>query len=249
MYTTDSFDEYFVEDYPADYDEAGSPGFGMLLPVLSIIIVAVLMFIITSRISFVNLPSGGGKNLTGAVGSSQTQSVTRPNTQNKGSPLAPFFRPEVLYWEKEIVQWASDYDLDPNLVATVMQIESCGAPNVVSRAGAMGLFQVMPYHFEDGEDSFNPGTNAKRGLSYLKRSLDAHNGDERLGMAGYNGGIAGTQRAESSWAAETKRYAYWGYGIYMDSMAGKSDSPTLEEWLRAGGSSLCARARDALSLQ
>ena len=155
----------------------------------------------------------------------------------------------MLYWEKEIIQWSSDYDLDPNLVATVMQIESCGHPNVVSRADARGLFQVMPYHFEDGEDSFDPSTNAKRGLSFLRRSLDAHNGDARLGMAGYNGGIAGTQRVESDWASETKRYAYWGSGIYADAIAGRGDSPRLEEWLRAGGAGLCAQAREVLSLQ
>jgi soluble lytic murein transglycosylase-like protein len=64
-----------------------------------------------------------------------------------------------------------------------MQIESCGDPRARSRAGAMGLFQVMPYHFAGGDDPYNPDTNAVRGLAYLKRSLDTANGDPRLALA------------------------------------------------------------------
>ncbi len=70
--------------------------------------------------------------------------------------LSPLFTPQVLRWSDRILGWASDHDLDPNLVATVMQIESCGHPGVASSAGAIGLFQVMPFHFEAGEDSSNP---------------------------------------------------------------------------------------------
>ncbi|MBI3361154.1 MAG: hypothetical protein HY023_08590, partial [Chloroflexi bacterium] len=40
--------------------------------------------------------------------------------------LSPLFTPEVRHWEKDIVKWSAAYGIDPNLVATVMQIESCG---------------------------------------------------------------------------------------------------------------------------
>src|SRR3970040_424776 len=65
--------------------------------------------------------------------------------------LSPVFTPEVRHWTNAIVAWAELHQLDPNLVATVMQIESCGAPYVVSGSGAQGLFQVMPFHFTGGE--------------------------------------------------------------------------------------------------
>src|SRR5688500_10923905 len=64
--------------------------------------------------------------------------------------VAPLFTNEIDYWSSDLVRWANAYDLDPNLLATVMQIESCGHPTVVSRAGAQGLFQVMPFHFSTG---------------------------------------------------------------------------------------------------
>lgn len=159
------------------------------------------------------------------------------------SQLAPFFAPSVLRWEEQILAWAAAHGLDPNLAATVMQIESCGDPGALSSAGAMGLFQVMPYHFASDEDSYEPDTNALRGLGYLARSLEAFDGDAPMALAGYNGGINGASRPPSQWATETLRYKYWGENIYADAAAGRSHSPVLDEWLAAGGASLCAQAQ------
>jgi soluble lytic murein transglycosylase-like protein len=119
-----------------------------------------------------------------------------------------------------------------------MQIESCGDPRALSRAGALGLFQVMPFHFASADDPYNPDTNAARGLAYLKRSLKAASGIERLAFAGYNGGIGVIGRSESSWASETQRYAYWGNGIYREATDGSNTSLRLKEWMAAGGASL-----------
>ena len=109
------------------------------------------------------------------------------------------FSPEIQYWGGAIQGWAAAAGLDPNLVATVMQIESCGDPRALSPAGAMGLFQVMPGHFTTSDDPYNPDTNAARGLAYLNRSLKVANGDVRLALAGYNGGIGVIGLPESSW--------------------------------------------------
>lgn len=157
--------------------------------------------------------------------------------------LSPLFTPEIHFWGDEIMLWASQTGLDPNLIATVMQIESCGDPRATSSAGAVGLFQVMPYHFESWENPYLPATNALRGLAYLKKSLDAAQGNARLAFAGYNGGISVVGKSEASWAAETVRYAYWGSGIYRDAMQGAAKSARLDEWLSHGGASLCAQAR------
>jgi soluble lytic murein transglycosylase-like protein len=107
----------------------------------------------------------------------------------------------------------------------------------------MGLFQVMPFHFNQGEDTFDPQNNALRGINYLKESLSAHAGDARSALAGYNAGITGSKRPEAAWPSETIRYVYWGYNIYMDALAGKDSSAVLQEWLQAGGSGLCDTAR------
>jgi len=171
-------------------------------------------------------------------------------TQTGGShlPLSSVFTPEVQYWTSRIQVWAAAAGLDPNLVATVMQIESCGDPRARSRAGAMGLFQVMPYHFTTSDDPFAPDTNALRGLDYLQRSMKTAHGDPRLALAGYNGGIGVIDRSESGWAAETQRYAYWGSGIYTEASSGASKSLRLQEWLTTSGTSLCRQAHDRLGI-
>jgi len=170
---------------------------------------------------------------------------TRPHSQPS---LSPIFTPSVQYWKEELVQWSADYDLDPNLAATVMQIESCGNPVARSSAGAMGLFQVMPFHFEAGEDPYSPATNAERGLGYLARGLEESGGHAGLALAGYNGGHSVINRGYDSWAYETQRYYRWGSGIYREASAGWPSSPTLAAWLSAGGHSLCVQAEQALGI-
>ena len=175
--------------------------------------------------------------------------VSAASSSSVPSQIAPLFTPEVHYWGEAITRWAADAGLDPNLAAVVMQIESCGDPRALSRSGAIGLFQVMPYHFAAAEAPYLPDTNARRGLAYLSRALEAADGDARLAFAGYNGGISVIDRPEWTWPAETVRYAYWGRGIYAEALNGSATSARLDEWLAAGGASLCSRARQHLQLQ
>ena len=156
--------------------------------------------------------------------------------------LAAFFAPAVQHWSDEINHWSTQYDVDPQLLATVMQIESCGHPTVISHAGARGLFQVMPFHFEAGEDMLDPATNAKRSASFLKYCAGAADGVVGLTLACYNGGPSVINRARDRWATETQKYYRWGIGIYSDAIAGAARSDTMDEWLAAGGESLCASA-------
>ena len=162
--------------------------------------------------------------------------------------ISPIFTREIQYWSKDIVRWANAASLDPNLLAVVMQIESCGDPRALSRAGATGLFQVMPFHFHLGENPFNPDTNALRGADYLSRSLQTASGNARLALAGYNGGIGVISRGEWSWSAETNRYVRFGGPIYQDASSGATSSPTLEEWYGKYGASLCRQASRRLGI-
>jgi soluble lytic murein transglycosylase-like protein len=173
---------------------------------------------------------------------------TFPVLQARTTPgLSPIFTPEVQWWGPQILKWSTEYGLDPNLVATVMQIESCGDPKARSSAGAAGLFQVMPFHFYAVENPFDPETNAKRGMGYLKRSLEAAGGNTTLALAGYNGGIGVISRSQSAWAEETRRYIYWGSGIYADASSGATSSTRMDEW-KARASGVCKNARKHLGL-
>lgn len=170
------------------------------------------------------------------------------NNSTPSAGLSPIFTQEIQHWGNDIVRWANAASVDPNLAAVVMQIESCGDPRALSRSGAIGLFQVMPFHFRLGDNPFNPEINAVRGLNYLSRSLAAGSGNARLALAGYNGGIGVISRSEWNWPAETKRYVYYGAPIYEDARAGATSSPMLDEWYRKYGAGLCKQAHKRLGL-
>jgi hypothetical protein len=173
--------------------------------------------------------------------------AVEPFPQRNYTPLAPFFTVEVQYWADEIIAWSQQFGLDANLVATIIQIESCGNPLAVSEVGAMGLFQVMPGHFEEGEDPFDLNTNAKRGLFLLQDDLIRFENITQA-LAAYNTGYYRASQPPSSWPKQTKDYVYWGGGIYGDALSGAPTSATLQEWLISGGMTGCEQAADVLNI-
>jgi soluble lytic murein transglycosylase-like protein len=187
-------------------------------------------------------------NTGGLPAAAETAVAGALQGSSSSGSLSPIFTPEVQHWADKIVSWSAVFKLDPNLAATVMQIESCGAPAVVSGSGAQGLFQVMPFHFAAGENTLDPDTNAARGLAYLALGLARASGDAGLALAGYNGGHSLIGQDSSLWPDQTQRYWYWGTGIYQDAANGQPESGRLQEWLQAGGASLCAQADSELGL-
>ncbi|MEX2029735.1 MAG: transglycosylase SLT domain-containing protein [Anaerolineales bacterium] len=165
-----------------------------------------------------------------------------PNVEASPSHLSPGFTPQVTRWSDDIQRWSGLSSLDPDLIATVIQIESCGDPRAISGSGAMGLFQVMPFHFTAGEEPMAVETNARRGLGYLARGLELAGGDAGLALAGYNGGHGVIGTPSTAWPAETRRYVMWGIGILAEVKSGAGTSPTLASWLAAGGEALCRHA-------
>jgi soluble lytic murein transglycosylase-like protein len=82
------------------------------------------------------------------------------------------------------------YRVDATLVRSVMQAESAFDALAVSRAGAMGLMQLMPTVAEElgVADPFDPKQNIFGGAKYLRRLLDLYQGNVPLALAGYNAG-------------------------------------------------------------
>ncbi len=187
----------------------------------------------------------------GVTAVADTTTTTQTNTAGNipaAGTIAPLFTPEVQYWAPKIAEWSQIYGIDPNIIATIMQIESCGSPVAGSSAGAQGLFQVMPFHFSPGEDMHDPDTNALRGMKFFNAQMDYTGGNILLSFAGYNGGYAASGGAYETWPNETKRYYKWAKGIYEDASAGRSASTTLEQWLAAGGQGGCQIAAAQLGL-
>jgi soluble lytic murein transglycosylase-like protein len=231
------------------------PAFVLLMGFVGAFLLGLLLWELTSATLAVAPPADmslGGDDARAAADQAATP-PTPPEPVHEVVPAAsptgisPVFTAEVRHWEPQIIAWAAEFDLDPDLVATLMQIESCGNPQAVSSVGAQGLFQVMPFHFEAGEQMLDPATNARRGLAYMVNSLSLTEGHVGMALAGYNGGHVAAQGSWESWALETRRYYRWGSGIYNDVKSGLTDSPTLHDWLAAGGSSLCQQAAGRLS--
>ena len=215
-----------------------------LLGFVATLVAAMLVGFLMDSTSAVDLQQRVSSYVRSEVSNQQSAQVDV--AANTG--ISHAFSMEVLYWEPLILAWGQIYGIDPNLIATLIQIESCGDPTVASPAGAQGLFQVMPLHFAPEEDMLDVQTNAARGLDYFTKGLVVSGGDAGLALAGYNGGHGIIGKEQAFWSAETQRYYYWGVGIYREISAGAIESPTLAEWMNAGGSRLCNRASQSIAI-
>lgn len=85
---------------------------------------------------------------------------------------------------------ASAYGVDPALVKAVMRVESCFDSNAVSRVGAQGLMQLMPYTAQmlGVANSFDPNENIRGGVQYLGSLIKRFNNNLEFALAGYNAG-------------------------------------------------------------
>jgi soluble lytic murein transglycosylase-like protein len=92
--------------------------------------------------------------------------------------------------EKIVAESASRNALTPELLRAVIARESSNRPCAVSRAGAMGLMQLMPATAAQFKlaDPFDPAGNVAAGASYLRQMLDRYGGDLMLALGAYNAG-------------------------------------------------------------
>ncbi len=116
------------------------------------------------------------------------------------SALVGFLYP--LSYQQEIADSSARHNVDPYLVAAVIEVESGWDTEARSAMGAQGLMQLMPdtardmvdKGLVDGEkysldDLTDPAVNIEFGTAYLGYLLDYFDGNRDRAVAAYNGGM------------------------------------------------------------
>ena len=119
-----------------------------------------------------------------------------------------FFYPhvwgEVIYpldYRDSIKKYALEDNVDPNLVCAFIYTESRFNKDSTSGVGARGLMQIMPNTGRgiaeelgvpnfSADQLYDPDTNIRFGIWYIKGLYDQYNGDISMVAAGYNAGRA-----------------------------------------------------------
>ncbi len=137
------------------------------------------------------------------------------NLPSKGVRPLPLPTPEI----KSLVEkTASRFEVDPQLVHAIIEVESEYNPHAVSRKGAMGLMQLMSSTAEryGVTNPFDPKQNIEAGVSHLKFLLDFFGGDVPLSLAAYNSGTHAVERFGGIPAfSETKHYVQKVWNLYQ----------------------------------
>jgi soluble lytic murein transglycosylase-like protein len=128
--------------------------------------------------------------------SSKAEKKNKINTSNRELELIKIKKKMVAKWlskkyrvaetavEKIVeisYEAAKKYELDPNLILSIIAIESSFNPFAESGAGAQGLMQIMPkYHqeklqrFDESNPALSYEINIMVGAQILKEYLDVH---------------------------------------------------------------------------
>jgi len=137
--------------------------------------------------------AGGADPAARAVEQSASAQVSQPEP---GSALS---KAELVGMVDRI---AERYGVELALAQAIVAAESAYDPDAVSRAGAIGLMQVMPataadYGVRDAQELFDPETNLETGMRHLRRLLSKYRNDYGRVIMAYNAGEGVVDRTNS----------------------------------------------------
>jgi hypothetical protein len=157
------------------------------------------------------------------IGPNGTVHVTNVPSDQRFSPLANkrTYHASIPDQELEdaVAQYAAEYRLSPALVMAVIKAESDFNPIVISKAGAVGLMQLIPETaIQHGvRNLYDTRDNIAGGVRHLRYLLDRYHGNVRLALAAYNAGARKVDRyGQIPPFKETKAYVKKVIGFYRD---------------------------------
>jgi len=125
---------------------------------------------------------------------------------------------------------ARAHGVSPELIASVIAVESNFNPNAVSWKSARGLMQLMPETASrfGVTNVFDPAQNIDAGTRYLKELLSLYKGNLKLTLAAYN---AGPERVAQYHSVppyrETRNYVRLVTGKYRQASLSSNPMPAL----------------------
>ena len=144
--------------------------------------------------------ASGESDIYGYVGANGVFEMTNVPTDGRFRPADAersrvAHRASVEEVEEAVERYAWQFHLHPALLLAVIKAESDFNPTVISRAGAVGLMQLIPETaIRHGvHNLYDTGDNIRGGARHLRYLLDRFNGNIRLAVAAYN---AGERRVE-----------------------------------------------------
>lgn len=150
----------------------------------------------------------------------QTSSNATTTTTAVASSSASSGQPVTGNFATLINNAAQKYNVDPNLVKSIIKAESNFNPSAVSSAGAQGLMQLMPGTAAGlgVTNALDPAQNIDGGVHFLSNLLKHYNGNVRLAVAAYNAGPGAVDRYGGIPPyAETQTYVTRVLGYYSSS--------------------------------
>jgi soluble lytic murein transglycosylase-like protein len=137
-----------------------------------------------------------------------------------GRPVVgPAQMPSATELERAVTRAAQQHHLHPALLFAVMKAESSFNPIVVSKAGAVGLMQLVPETaMRHGvRNLYDTNENVAGGARHLRYLLDRFHGNTRLALAAYNAGERKVDRYKQIPPyKETRHYVQKVLSYYRD---------------------------------
>jgi cell wall-associated NlpC family hydrolase len=130
----------------------------------------------------------GGQNPFNVSNFQQTPSAQTSGDSASGPTSDGSGDPGTAKWRPLIDSAAQQVGIDPDVIQAIMMTESGGNPDSVSSAGALGLMQVMPFHFASGENGLDPKTNILKGAQILADNYKRY-GNWDTAVAAYLGAV------------------------------------------------------------